>query len=179
MHLAEWPEAENIDKELEKEMIIVQQIVEAVNSLRNESKIKMRWPLQKVVLQMNEKDMDEYSDIIKRMCNVKEVKFTKAEKGSEFPFGKVYLDTELTKELKEEALYREVIRKVQDMRKKEGLVIMDKIKLFLHGAESIDKFKAELKKEVGAESIVLEKPKGKREKLLFEEKEITIGIEKL
>jgi len=179
VHLAEWPEAENIDKEIEKEMTVVQEIVESVNSVRNEKKVKMRWPLQKVILDLNEKKLDEYSGIIKRMCNVKEVKFARTEKGKEFSFGKIYLDTELTKELKEEALYREVIRKIQDMRKKEGFVVKDKIKLFLHGAEDIEKFKSDLKKEVGAESIILGKSKGKTEKLLFEDKEIIIGIEKL
>ena len=160
-------------------MTVVQEIVESVNSVRNEKKVKMRWPLQKVILDLNEKKLDEYSGIIKRMCNVKEVKFARTEKGRKFPFGKVYLDTELTKELKEEALYREVIRKIQDMRKKEGFVVKDKIKLFLHGAEDIEKFKSDLKKEVGAESIILGKSKGKTEKLLFEDKEIIIGIEKL
>jgi isoleucyl-tRNA synthetase len=88
------------------------------------------------------------------MCNVKQVasgKIKGAEKKTEH--FTIYLDTELTKELKEEALLREVIRKVQDMRKKANMIVKDKIELTLD-CEDLKKFTAELKKEVGAERVI-------------------------
>ncbi len=47
---------------------------------------------------------------------------------SEFPGGDVYVDTELTRELESEGYSREVIRRIQDMRKELDLAVEEEIK---------------------------------------------------
>ena len=49
----------------------------------------------------------------------------------------VALETTLTTELREEGLCREIINKVQNLRKKSGLEVSDRIKLRIEGPESI------------------------------------------
>lgn len=69
----------------------------------------------------------------------------------------VMLDTTITKELKEEGYLREVLSKVQNMRKESGFEVMDNIDLYVSGSkEVIDVIKAneqEIKKDTLALSI--------------------------
>ena len=69
----------------------------------------------------------------------------------------VMLDTTITKELKEEGYLREVLSKVQNMRKESGFEVMDNINLYVSGSkEVIDVIKAneqEIKKDTLALSI--------------------------
>jgi len=182
VHLSDWPESDEkiVNSELEKDMLLIQSIIEAVNTMRNEKKIKTRWPLQKIVIKLNEKEeLKDFSGILKKMCNVKEVVFGKADDSKEFPFGKLYLDTEITEELELEALYRETIRKIQSMRKKAGLVVTDKINLFIN-SDKMKVFKKQIQKGVGAKKVTFGPAKTEiKDKITFRDKEVEIGIEKI
>ena len=83
--------------------------------------------------------------------NVKEVLFDGEKEGD------VWLDTYITTELKEEGNLRELVRYIQDARKNRGLTPSQTIKLnFSVGISEkifLEKFSAELKKSVTAESI--------------------------
>ncbi len=61
----------------------------------------------------------EFLELIKDEVNVKEIVFDKKIKNE------VELDTAINDELKEEGIVREIIRKVQDLRKKAGLLPSD------------------------------------------------------
>ncbi len=69
----------------------------------------------------------------------------------------VMLDTTITKELKEEGYLREVLSKVQNMRKESGFEVMDNIYLYVSGSKEVmDVIKAneqEIKKDTLALSI--------------------------
>lgn len=69
------------------------------------------------------------------------------------------LDTTITKELVYEGLAREMVSKVQQMRKQKDLDMMDRIKIYYHGDEEIDAAVAEhedyIKKETLAEELVV------------------------
>ena len=71
----------------------------------------------------------------------------------------VVLDTNLTPELIEEGFVREIISKIQTMRKEAGFEVMDKIVVYAHGNDKIqDVMKAhedEIKSEVLADEMVL------------------------
>jgi isoleucyl-tRNA synthetase len=74
VHLQSWPVADKklIDKDLEKSMATVQQIVECVNAARQTANIKLRWPISRVVVALNEKtDLSALEGIILKMCNSK------------------------------------------------------------------------------------------------------------
>ena len=72
----------------------------------------------------------------------------------------VMLDTTITKELKEEGYLREVLSKVQNMRKESGFEVMDNIDLYVSGSKEVmDVIKAneqEIKKDTLALSIKYE-----------------------
>ena len=80
-----------------------------------------------------------------------------------------------------EALFRELVRKVQNMRKKAGLKVGDRIALTLDADEKTSKFlkktKKELVKEVGAKSIAVGKLAGdKKEELKFKSIKVSISF---
>ena len=67
---------------------------------------------------------------------------------------------ELLPELKEEGDVRDLIRQIQDLRKKEGLVPQDKIKVYFSDEKLkslIEKYKEQIKKAVIAEEILHKK----------------------
>lgn len=72
----------------------------------------------------------------------------------------VVLDTHITEELKEEGFVREILSKVQNMRKDSGFEVADKIRLFVADNEElagiIKKFEATIKKETLSEEVVYE-----------------------
>ena len=51
----------------------------------------------------------------------------------------VVLDTHITPELKEEGMLREILSKVQNMRKDSGFEVMDNINLYVSGNEMLEK----------------------------------------
>ena len=70
----------------------------------------------------------------------------------------VVLDTTITHELKEEGYVREVLSKVQNMRKDKGFEVLDKINLYVAENSMIEdvvkKFEKEIKKETLTENVV-------------------------
>ena len=72
----------------------------------------------------------------------------------------VVIDTNLSKDLIEEGFVREVVSKIQTMRKEADFEILDKIKVTYNGdkmiEDVIEKFKSEILKEVLALDIVKE-----------------------
>lgn len=72
----------------------------------------------------------------------------------------IVMDTELTPELVQEGLAREVINRIQRTRKEQGFNVEDRVKLFVSGAEeilhSIGKFEDHIKSETLSSSIQIE-----------------------
>ena len=70
----------------------------------------------------------------------------------------VVLDTHITPELKEEGYVREILSKVQNMRKDKGFEVLDKINLFVAEntmlEEIVKKFENEIKKETLTENVL-------------------------
>lgn len=76
----------------------------------------------------------------------------------------VVIDTNLTEELIEEGFIREVISKIQTMRKEADFEVMDKIRVAVWNNDKVMKLvetnKDEIMSEVLAEEVVLEKADG-------------------
>lgn len=81
VHLSDYPEADGslIDKQLEKDMDAVLQIIEQTRSLRNTTGIKTKQPLAALVIVPKEASfhasLEKYTSIIKEEMNIKEVVF--------------------------------------------------------------------------------------------------------
>ena len=82
IHLCPFPKPNQklIDKKLEKDFEIVQEIIESVYSLRQEHKIKLRWPISKIILSGTfevQEIVKNFKEILKQFCNAKEILFEK------------------------------------------------------------------------------------------------------
>lgn len=135
VHLDAWPSFDQnlIDPDLVSEMETVRQLSSLALSARMEAGIKVRQPLGE--MRVNQKLTADLSKLLQDEANVKEVKedqkdknskdWQKAEKGDL----KIWLNTELTLELKEEGLVRELIRQINERRKNQNLTIKDQVEI--------------------------------------------------
>jgi len=154
VHLEEWPKLEEklIDKNLEKQMEEVRKICEIGHALRKEAKIKVRQPLNKFSIFPAKRDpaprdnfqfsiKEDLVQLIKDELNVKKVEI-KTGRGEL----KVKLETKITPELKAEGEVRELVRQIQDLRKKNGCRWDEKIKVAGPNWPKDEKLQKEIKK---------------------------------
>jgi isoleucyl-tRNA synthetase len=140
VHLCDWPEPEEklIDKGLEDGMEMVRKLVEAGTSARQAAGLKLRWPVKTVVVEaapgMQEK-IKPFLEILSSALNCKELvlcgpgekPLPSRRSTSESVYGRVTVDTELTTELKAEALAKEIVRRFQVMRKEMALGMEERV----------------------------------------------------
>jgi isoleucyl-tRNA synthetase len=118
VHLADFPEPSAAhDPTVEADMALARQAVELGLAARDAARIKVRQPLASISLP-GDPLPEEIAAIVREELNVKRLIFGTPE---------VKLDTEVTEELRLEGLAREVVRLVQDRRKKLGLNVEDRI----------------------------------------------------
>ncbi len=94
----------------------------------------------------------------------------------------VVLDTHLSAELLEEGFVREIISKVQTMRKEADFEVMDKICVTYEGTEKAEKVFADNADTIGEETLALsvtkEAPKGYVKEWKINGENVTLGVEK-
>jgi isoleucyl-tRNA synthetase len=156
VHLADWPEVKKVNVIALEKMVNVRAVITSGLELRQKAGLKIRQPLSS--FSFEEDGLEDYYDIIKDELNVKEVKV-----------GPIHLDTQITLELKKEGQYRELVRAIQDMRKKKGLnpsdIVLLSIDTSSEGQDIVNTFKNDLEKVVGASEIVFEKNDGQEVKI--------------
>ena len=95
----------------------------------------------------------------------------------------VVLDTNLTPELLEEGFVREIISKVQTMRKDAGFEVMDHIRVSMQDndkvKETIQRNEAEIKSEVMADEVAYEAATGFTKEWSINGEKVVLGVEKL
>ena len=95
----------------------------------------------------------------------------------------VSLDTELTAELIDEGYVRELISKIQTMRKEAGFNVMDHIKVTLSGGQNCERIVTEqagsVTGDVLADSIAVTTPAGYTKSWDINGENVTIGVEKV
>lgn len=145
VHLEDWSEvkAEWLDQEILEDMGRVRSIVSRALEARSQAGINVRQPLACMTVNLPEgpstsprispepvegdigASLRDYVKIIQEEVNVKQIVFRR---GKEYV---VELDTKLTPELVREGTIREIIRRVNAMRKDAGLTIADRIELYV------------------------------------------------
>lgn len=237
VHLADFPKADDglIDVELEKRMHLAQSASSLVHSLRKKEKIKVRQPLQKVLIPiLNEEDkqrIEKVAELIISETNVKEVQYiddasgilVKKIKPNFRKLGQTFgpkmkqitplitqmdqtaikeleqkgfymlqldgdkvnigpddveitsedipgwlvasedgltvaLDITITDELKQEGISRDVVNRLQNLRKDQGLEVQDKINVSYHTTNdllksAVEAYKKYIQKETQALSL--------------------------
>jgi len=150
VHLTDWPKTyeELIDKDLEEKMELTRKICSLGHALRKRAGVKVRQPLAELKIKNQRskiKDDEELLNLIKDELNVKEVEFVEEIKpGQNWIVEKedgleIALNIQITPQLKEEGMVREVIRHIQAMRKEAGLKPIHSISIWA-GPESEGKF---------------------------------------
>jgi len=95
----------------------------------------------------------------------------------------VVLDTTLTPELLEEGFYREIVSKIQTMRKEAGFEVMDHIYVYADKnakiADLIKKYADELKSEVMADNIMLGEMTGYTKEWNINGEDVVLGVAKV
>lgn len=156
VHLEDYPVADEslIDELLHAQMNDLREVVSLGLQKRAEAKVKVRQPLQRVILNSERyenllKGNDlTFMDVIFNELNVKKVEFD----GSMTDLAT--LDLTITPELKLEGEAREIIRAIQEGRKKAGFNVEDRIVLGYTGKEKVfEKFQELIAKEVLATEV--------------------------
>ncbi|QIK16560.1 isoleucine--tRNA ligase [Blattabacterium sp. DPU] len=90
IHFTSFPNYDSnlINKKLENKMLLIQKIVAMVFSIRKKNKIKIRQPLQKLLILISDKkirfQLKQSSDILFQEANVKEIEFPSSYKSLEY-----------------------------------------------------------------------------------------------
>lgn len=137
VHLQDWPALNEklLDNKLEERMALAHSIMESVGFLRNSININLRQPLKTLAVMSADPEAREavaqFAALLADQCNVKEVRFVTAKpKGFEERVSgniTIYLDKTMDASLLKEGANREVVRRVQEMRKAAGLKEADRV----------------------------------------------------
>ncbi|MDP3970785.1 MAG: isoleucine--tRNA ligase [bacterium] len=119
VHLDTWPESNTAheNEQLLTDMDALRQYVEKTLASREEAGIKVRQPLAWVSIPGVDKLADGLKEVLAGEVNVKNVK-----DGQYFD-----LNVEITEELAKEGLFRELVRSINALRKKQKLTINDQV----------------------------------------------------
>ena len=129
VHLSMWPKSPDLNfspEQVLSAMLSARNFVTMGLMRRSEEKINVRQPLKKFTIKHSGEEIPfwkEISSIIAEELNVKEVILESLGQDT----SPVILDTEITPELKLEGDYRELVRAIQDLRKKQGFTPSDSI----------------------------------------------------
>jgi isoleucyl-tRNA synthetase len=168
VHLCAYPEADVslIDPGLEREVELVRQAVSLGRAAREKSRLKVRQPLSTVIIrpaQVEENDIYlRHAEVIKKELNVRDLLFT--EPGAEFPPDHEVseeggyaagINTRLTPELENEGLARELVHKIQNLRKEAGFEVTDRIRISYRASERLAQAIDAFREYVSAETLAL------------------------
>jgi len=139
VHLSDWPvpAVDWRDDELRQQMSVVRRLVATGLAARNAAGIKVRQPLRAVTIA--EKPLNSALEtILLEELNIKAARYQGGGGG-------LTLDTEISPELKLEGLARDLVRKIQELRKQSGFAVEDRIRLFYEGdgilAEALERWR--------------------------------------
>ena len=157
VHHTNWPEVNNqlLDTKLEQSMQSIREVVEKTLAARLEAGVKVRQPLASVsVISPGEQPEAGLIEVLKEEVNVKNVQW---QTGKDL---QVQLDTKLSSELKAEGEAREVMRTIQNLRKKAGLTPDQKVEVELITLP--EDWEEEIKKKTKVSKLI----KGKENRIL-------------
>lgn len=163
---------------------VLRQVIKVAFFERAQAGIKVRQPLKLlkvgenlfVQTQYPKKWVTAAREWVKGEVNVKDVQFGVKTSG-------VFLDTQLTAELKEEGMLRELVRQIQAWRKEEGLQPGEPAALLVHASQAaetlIKKHAAVLRREAGIISAThTERPPEHAKVLRWDKEQLMIARER-
>ncbi|NLL95268.1 MAG: isoleucine--tRNA ligase [Thermoplasmatales archaeon] len=135
IHMEDWPGHDPglINVGLEESMAAVQEIVEIVAAERQKMGSKLRWPLKAIyVVGPEGGKVRTFDRVLAQQANVKSIEYVDAAPsprkdlvGTNYASGAVFIDFEVTPDILAESYAREIIRRIQQMRKDMSLNVED------------------------------------------------------
>jgi isoleucyl-tRNA synthetase len=127
VHMEDWVDCDDplISDELERSMYLVQNVIEVIAAERAKMGSKLRWPLKQIFIVGEEGVNDSLSvfeDVLAQQGNIKKIVYSapdgvKGTEAVEFDGGRMIIDFDVTPEIEAEGYARELIRRIQQMRK--------------------------------------------------------------
>jgi len=197
IHMEDWPVCDDklIDDGIEHSMSLVRNIVDIIAAERAKMGSKLRWPLLQVFIRGNDADVNKavkmFDDVLAQQGNIKKVQYLgkdeipSVENDIEpvaFDEGTVFIDFNVTPEIEAEGYARELIRRIQQMRKDMKLKVEQYVDAEVCAEDRLvglfDSWKDHIANEVRAQNLVFtSEPKGAEVKEWdVTGKMITIGI---
>ena len=178
VHLAEWPQADAalVDEGLMVSMRLVMRVVSLGRAARSKAGIKVRQPLASVGIKPRDpserESLQRLAAQVEDELNVKRLEFADGEGelvglvvASDDGGYVVGLDTEITPELADEGLARELVHRIQNLRKTAGFEITDHIETYYQAParlqRAMEKHAGYVRQETLSRSLVeAEAPEG-------------------
>ncbi len=199
VHLADFPVADmdKIDKHLAADIRLIMRVSSLGRAARSEAGIKVRQPLSRLLVKVTS---ERHKRALKRLApqvleevNVKAldaVDDMPVTRHKEWPLASegdvmVMLDTDITPELAAEGMARELVRRLQMMRRSAGFEISDHITTCYQGDEFIKSVIADfadyIKQETLSERLVEGAPEegAHTESFKLDGHELSVGVKKL
>jgi len=176
IHLTDYPQADlsQVDEKLSNAINLVVKVTSLGRAARAKANLKVRQPLAKVLVrvrteaekasleQMASQVLDELN--VKGLCVVESLP---VEKHTDWPAVEegglmVMINTEISQELLDEGLARELVHRLQTLRKQAGFDIADYIETYYEGGPSVqrvmERFAQYVKQETLSRKLVEGKP---------------------
>ncbi len=199
VHLCDYPTPVEtvIDSELEEAMTVVIKLVEAGRRARSDAGIKIRQPLREVVIVSSNADIlakvRNLAGILKDELNVREVRLdveSSAVSATDYTRVDVddtlslFLNTRLDKELRYEGLVRDIVRRVQGMRKDLDLDYTAEIRIMYDGDAEVEEAVESFRDYICTETLAAELKRGRNDQMYGKswkigDREVYIAIEPL
>ncbi|MFC1913072.1 isoleucine--tRNA ligase [Chloroflexota bacterium] len=167
VHLADFPAADvsRIDKRLAADTHLVMKVSSLGRAARSEAGIKVRQPLAEVIINVasnkERESLERLKPQILEELNVKDLQFsddvTRLDEashviGSEGGYA-VAVPTEISAELLAEGLAREIVHRLQTMRRSAGFDIADHIVTYYQGAADVEQVMADFAGYIEQETL--------------------------
>ncbi len=150
VHLAPWPTSRSTDSKLLSDMEYVRTLASKALEARERAGIKIRQPLGVLKAKLLPYDL-QLRQILAEEINVKEIVEDATLEED------IFLDSTITPALREEGMLRDLMRRVQEWRKKEGLSIADRpthtIIVLPEEKDVAEKYRKEIVKETGLKAL--------------------------
>jgi len=199
VHLADFPVSDKskIDKKLSTDTRLAMKVCSLGRAARSQAGIKVRQPLAHLVVSVagsgEEKVLERLKPQILEELNVKELKFVDSEAELAKPGYEVVsegghsvaISKEIPPELVAEGVAREIVRRLQTMRRSAGFDIADHIVTYYQGDDYIKQVMADFADYIRQETLSRELVDGVPEEDAFTERhnlsghDISLGVKRL
>jgi isoleucyl-tRNA synthetase len=155
VHMLPWPSPDEgfIDRKLELGMDLVRAFVETAARVRQEFNIKLRWPIRTVYIQAfsweSKKALEGLVSLLQSQLNCKAVVLLEPKDpfpprvagpipSAEIEVGRIAVDVKITPDLKAEGTARELVRRLQTMRKEMDLGMEERVEVVIGVSDESD-----------------------------------------